>query len=402
MTTTSAESVATRTGLGYALYDADQHYYEAVDTWTRHLSRAHRNAARWAVIDGRQRLLVGDHLFTMNPDPTFATVGPPGVFEQYFRGNNQAGLELKDLLGQPQPTRPEYTDREARLAVLDAQGVAATLLLPTAGLGMEEMLNDRPGDLYALLEAVNRWLEDDWGYAYQDRLFPPALLSLADPELAVRELCRVRDAGARLIVLRPGPVVNGEHSWSPGNPRFDRFWATAAEAGVIVAYHAADSGYEWLARKWGEGSFSGIKTSPLPEIMQLHVERPIQDTLAALIGHGVFDRHPTLRVVTVELGSTWVLDLVKRMRTAYGKIPQQFGRDPVESFREHVWITPFYEDDLVGLSDAVGVDRILLGSDWPHPEGLRRPIDFLADLQALPEADHKRVLSDNLRDLLGI
>ena len=62
---------------------------------------------------------------------------------------------------------------------------------------------------------------------------------------------------------------------------------------------------------------------------------------------------------------------------AYGKTPQLFGRDPIESFREHVWVAPFYEDNITHLRDLHGADRILLGSDWPHPEGLSEPRAWL-------------------------
>src|SRR5690606_14197236 len=110
------------------------------------------------------------------------------------------------------------------------------------------------------------------------------------------------------------------------------------------------------------------------------IERPVFDMVAAMVCHGLFDRHPTLKVATLELGSAWVPELHRRLRVAYGKSPQLFGRDPIESFREHVWVAPFYEDDMAKLKDLIGVDRILFGSDWPHAEGLFDPKSFADDL----------------------
>lgn len=393
------------TSVGYPLYDADEHYYENVDTFTRHLPAESRGVIRWATIDGKRRMLVAERLWTMNADPAFARVGAPGVLGDFFRGINPEGKTVAETVGdqiQEVDAVPPYRDRDDRLRTLDEHGVAATLLFPTAGVGMEEMLRDHPTDLYNVVGAFNRWLEDEWGYAHQDRLFAVPMISLIDPDKAVAELERVRDRGARWVVMVPGPVRTGPLSWSPGDPRFDRFWATAAEANIVVALHGGDSGYHWVAKKWGEDAFRGIETGALSEVLELHIERPTQETLAAIMAHGVFDRHPTLRMATIEVGSRWAIELLFHLRKAYGKYPTKFRRDPVESFTEHLWIAPFYEDDIVELRDTIGADHILFGSDWPHPEGLRLPADYLRDLAPLAEAEQKLIMSDNLRRLLRL
>ena len=79
----------------------------------------------------------------------------------------------------------------------------------------------------------------------------------------------------------------------------------------------------------------------------------------------------------------------------------KFGRDPVESFREHVWVAPFYEDDIGKIRDAIGADRILLGSDWPHPEGLSEPRAAVSDFASLGTAEQRMVLRENLKYLSG-
>jgi predicted TIM-barrel fold metal-dependent hydrolase len=394
-----------KTSVGYPLYDADEHYYENVDTWTRHLPKESRNAIRWAQIDGKRRLLVADKLWTMNSDPAFARVGAPGVLGDFFRGINPEGKTVAETVGDQIETvddTPPYRDRDARLRTLDEQGVIATNLFPTSGVGMEEMLRDRPTDLYNVVGAFNRWLEDEWGYAYQDRIHAVPMISLIDPDKAVAELERVRDRGAKWVVMVAGPIRTGPLSWSPGDRRYDRFWATAAEANMTVAYHGGDSGYHWVGEKWGEGAFTGIETGALSEVMELHIERPIQDTMAAIVCHGVFDRHPTLRIATIEVGSHWAIELFFHLKKSYGKLPMKFQRDPVESFKEHVWIAPFYEDNIVELRDEIGADHILFGSDWPHPEGLRLPIDYLHDIAALSPAEQKMIMSDNLKGLLHL
>jgi hypothetical protein len=61
-----------------------------------------------------------------------------------------------------------------------------------------------------------------------------------------------------------------------------------------------------------------------------------------------------------------------------------------------VWVTPFWEDDVDALLADMRVDRLLLGSDWPHAEGVRQPADFVTEcLSNLPERDVRRVGREN-------
>ena len=384
----------------WPLFDVDQHYYEAEDAFTRHLEPAYRSAIRWVEIDGRRRLLVNDHLFRMLANPTFDPVAKPGVLAEYYRAKNTVGLDPKAMM-ELEPIRPEYRDRAARVAAMDAQGVGGAVLLPTLALGIEELLHDDPPALHAAFHSFNRWLDEDWGFARDERITAPALMTLVDPQLAETELEWVINQGARAICFRPAPVVGPFESRSPADPMYDRFWSMVTDADLLVTYHAADSGYSRFAAAWGEKThFQGYKDAPLTEIMSLHLERPIFDTLAVLLAHGLFDRHRKLRVATVELGSGWVPELLRRLEIAYGKMPRAFPVDPVESFLEHVWVTPFHEEHVPDLVRRIGADRVLFGSDWPHPEGISEPRVFLDDIAGLPADQQQLIMSDNLRRLL--
>jgi hypothetical protein len=71
--------------------------------------------------------------------------------------------------------------------------------------------------------------------------------------------------------------------------------------------------------------------------------------------------------------------------------------DPVETLRAHVWVAPFYEDDLGSLKDDLGLDHLLFGSDLPHAEGLADPITFAEDLRRHDDTDQeiRTVMADN-------
>jgi len=83
-------------------------------------------------------------------------------------------------------------------------------------------------------------------------------------------------------------------------------------------------------------------------------------------------------------------------------MPDRFDEHPADVLRRHVWINPFHEDDMAALVAAVGADRVLFGSDFPHPEGLGEPLEFEAQLAGLPAADVRKIMSQNLQDLLRL
>jgi predicted TIM-barrel fold metal-dependent hydrolase len=131
--------------------------------------------------------------------------------------------------------------------------------------------------------------------------------------------------------------------------------------------------------------------------------RAVSDFYAAAACQLLFERFPGLRLASVENGASWIPDLLHRLDDAANRNPGSFPHHPREVFGEHVWVTPFWEDDVAAIARDVRVDRLLLGSDWPHAEGTRAPADFLTEsLGQLPEADVRRIARDNALELLGI
>ena len=83
-------------------------------------------------------------------------------------------------------------------------------------------------------------------------------------------------------------------------------------------------------------------------------------------------------------------------------MPHEFLEDPVVAFKRGVYVSPFWEDDFQSIVDVMGADRIVFGSDWPHPEGLKDPITFVDDLKALPAADIAKIMGGNLMELMKV
>ena len=382
-------------------FDSDNHYYEATDAFTRYLDRGMaRRAMQWAEVDGRQRLLVGGKVNRFIPNPTFDPVAKPGSLNEYFRGRNPRGMDMAGLFGDLEPIRPEYRDRDARLAVMDAQGIAGCFLFPTLGVGMEEALAHDPEAAVAAFHAFNLWLDEDWGYAYQGRIFAAPMITLVDVDAAVAELEAVLARDARMVCIKGGPVVMRDGRVSPSDTRFDPFWARVDEAGVSVGIHSGDAGFNRYVDDWERvGEFRAFAYTPLRVVLSM--SRPPFDTMAALVCQGLFDRFPRVRIASIEAGADWVPDLVKKLAKVYGQNPAGFASDPVASFRDHVWVAPFYEDDLAEVKETLGLDHLLFGSDWPHAEGLVEPRAFADDLRrnGFTDEEIRVVMCDNGRVL---
>jgi predicted TIM-barrel fold metal-dependent hydrolase len=71
---------------------------------------------------------------------------------------------------------------------------------------------------------------------------------------------------------------------------------------------------------------------------------------------------------------------------------------PSDLLRRHLWVSPFFEDDIPALCETLGTAHVLAGSDYPHPEGLANPAEFAAELADLPPSARRLILRDNFRN----
>lgn len=384
--------------LGYAAFDADNHYYEALDAFTRHLDPAlGPRTIQWAEIDGRKYHVVGGRVSRAVVNPTFDPIAKAGAMHDYFRGNPE-GRNPLEFLREREPIRPEYRDRDARLAVMDEQGVEQVWLFPTLGVLYEELLKEDPEAVAIVFRAFNQWVDEDWGFAYRDRIFAAPYISLADVNAAVRELDWALERGARVVCMRPAAPTTVFGQLPPADPWFDPFWSRVNETGITVVVHAGDSGYssQGYARDGFSASFGG---SGRPSIKMLAIERAIYDFLASLLFDRLFTRFPNVRIASVENGSEFLPDLFRKLQSVSRKIPGFFPDDPVETFRRNIWINPFWEDDPYETVELMGADRVIFGSDWPHIEGMPEPLDYVRELKDFDDDTRRLIMRDNTREL---
>jgi predicted TIM-barrel fold metal-dependent hydrolase len=393
----------------FKFFDADNHYYEAEDAFTRYPSdrMTSERYVRWLTeSDGkRRRLFFGTQEADTVSNPTFHRVIAPGSYhgilmEQTDHRTPRVPLELFEI-------NPAYRSREARLATMDEQGVEKVVLFPTLGVTVEGLMADDADMLHDCFHAFNRWLDDDWGFAHQDRIYAAPYIPLRDVDRAVQELEWVLDRGARVITMRPGPA----YGRSPAHPHFDPFWARVNEAGVLVTYHVYDgaSAYRDMFRRyWAAPPEPLTPEVAVVESALFGTDVQIMETLSALILHNLFGRFPNIRVGSMEMGSSWVplllsrLDHVgalteRRVRSFGGELAHK----PSDIFRRHIWVSPFPEDDIPPLVELIGAGHVLMGSDFPHGEGTPKPADYVNSLKGLDGATVKRIMRDNALGLIS-
>jgi predicted TIM-barrel fold metal-dependent hydrolase len=383
--------------------DAEHHYYEPDDCFSRHLESRFSDRALHVVVtaNGERRWLFGDRPMSK---ASYARdrVLPAGAYGERKKG---------------EPFPPEvnahgetFTSRERRLALMDEQDTDAALMLPSMTIHVEHDLRSDVPAAVANLRSFNRWIEEEWGYAHNDRIFGVPYIALLDVHEAVLELERVLNLGARSVMIKSGPV-NGR---SPGHPDFDPFWARLDEAGVPLVMHLDNGGYtEYFSAAWGENPNPDERHVTPFQWATCFGSRPFQDTLAQLILWNVFGRFENIRLLSMSSGCDWVGSILRLDAFADPTFPYAHDEAtwwpggtlqslPSEVLRTKVFIAPFVYEDVPQLCRAVGYTQVLMASDYPHPEGFADARSFRRLVAPLPEQQQQAILHDNLATLLRL
>jgi predicted TIM-barrel fold metal-dependent hydrolase len=414
--------------LPYRVYDADNHFYPAGDAVDRYLDPKMRARAlapgetfqleneediqEVKHVEGRTWRTIGEHPVPegghggvdLSELPEMeANIPIPGAMLNRLNPMRDLDqLNRAQLVDRYNQMRPAFEHKDPRLALMDFQGVQAAVV--HAGGAPSEPAFER-GDVeagYSVTRAFNQWLQDDWGFAYQNRIFVPAIVPLRDVDHAVAELDWVLAQGARMINLQPGPA----YGRSPFDPYFDPFWARINEAEARVAVHLAGANYQRYGADWGEDPNAKYSEYNAFQWVSYWSDRPITETITAMMFHNLFGRFPNVKVLVAEFGTPWLPYLVRKLDHAallgrhpkWGKLP---GR-PSQIFKRHFVVAPFPEENISRPMEVVGPDCLVFGSDFPHSEGLPDPVQYAGQLKGLDEVTVKKIMRDNLANFLGL
>lgn len=422
--------------LPFRVFDADHHFYPPDDAQTRYLSAAMLSRA---FLPGESTLVVAEEdeapktedqilLDAKKVDEsTWRTVGEHPVPEGGHGGVDYSDipametnipipgamlnklnpmrdldkLSRAELVARYNSMRPAFETKDPRIALMDLQGVQAAVIHPLANAGTSAF---KRGDVeagYAVARAFNQWVEDDWAYNYQDRIHVPATIPMADVDMAVAELERVLAKGARFVDLVPGPAWYGR---SPFDTYFDPFWARMNESHTRVAVHLGAS-YVRLGAEWGEDPNAAYSQYNGFQWFSWWGDRPIMETVAAMIFQGLFQRFPNIKVLIAEFGTVWVPYTLRKLDHAamLGRRPKYVNRlegRPSSLFKQHCVVAPYPEENITRVMEVTGPDCLVFGSDFPHAEGLPDPVQYAAVLKGMDDALVRKLMRENLEAFL--
>jgi predicted TIM-barrel fold metal-dependent hydrolase len=262
---------------------------------------------------------------------------------------------------------------------------------------------------FAGARACNRGVAEFCGD--DERLVGVGFVPMHDVDLAMVELDFALSQGLGAIWVPATPWAG----MSPGHGAWDPFYARLAEAGVPFTLHVGGSPRE-LAPAWvnnGMPSPRGFEEGGgehihAREMSALH--HPSEVFLTSVIFDGVFERHPTLQGMCVELGAGWVPQLLDRLDwvvdiwSRNDDALQALSAKPSEIAARHLTFTPYVYEDVGALINQSSDDLYLFSTDFPHPEGGRDPLgrfDRSLATAGISESKQAKFYSNNFRRALS-
>ncbi|GGL13823.1 amidohydrolase family protein [Nocardia jinanensis] len=384
------------------IFDADQHMYETPDALTKYLPEKYKSAVHFVQLGRQTRISILGKIRDYIPNPTFDKVAAPGAWEAFFAAENHEGKTLTEMARERvMDAIPSFRAPEPRIDSLNAQGVQEALIYPTLANLVEHSASEDPELCSAMIHALNRWMVETWGFTHENRLFMTPVINLGLVDEGLRELEYVLENGAKAILIKPAPVRNWKGWRSPALPEFDPFWREVEAANLPVVLHASQPPLDDYINMW-EPPNSQVFTEMSAFRWIALGHREITDMITSLITHGTFTRFPKLRVASIENGSAWLQPLFHDYQDFYKKMPQAFPEHPIDVFRRNIWVSPFWEGSVADVVETVGWDRVMFGSDFPHPEGLEEPKGFFRYAEGMDEKRTYDFMGDNARRFLGL
>ena len=394
--------------LPYETFDADNHLYENRDALTKFLPREYEGAIRYVDVDGRTKLAIRDQISHYIPNPTFARVAVPGGWGNTAANRGHGGIGGRTgVRSKAMPSLDAFFDPEPRLELMKDMGIDRTLLWPTLASVIEERVADDPDLVVAIVHALNQWMHEHWSFVYSDAIFATPIISLAaGADKALEELQYIHERGARIFLIRVAPVPTWKGRKSFALPEFDPFWEEVQRLDVAVGMHSGDPGYQRYVNEW-EGIANEMlpfKSMGSPAFQAMMSEKNVvQDGMASIIGHGLATRFPKLKFMPVEYWSEWIRPFIQRIQAAYESSPVLFDEDPLEVFKRNIYVHIFHEPDPQGLLDlGLPADRLMFGSDFPHPEGLGDPLAYSEVVEGLAPDVQELIMGGTLAKALKV
>jgi uncharacterized protein len=375
--------------------DADSHWSEPPDLFTSRAPAKYRDRMpRVEEVDGQLVWMFDGH--QVGRFSAAGVVGRDGHKESAHKALREWTIDEVHV---------GAYDPQVRLGVLDECGIDAQIIFPsTIGLGGQDLgLVDDEALCRLAVEVYNDGMAEiqaDSG----NRLLPLPLMPAWNVDTCVAEAKRVAALGARGVNMTSDPQDLGAPDLA--STAWDPLWETCSDLQLPVHFHIG-------ASVTGMTFYGKYPWASHPENTKLAIGGTLlfignARVVANLILSGMFDRHPDLKMVSVESGIGWIPFILETLDYEMAEnAPQelsQLGKMPSEYFRTNLYATFWFENNrnkLPDLIEAVGEDNILFETDFPHPTCLYpTPLESVAARMATLEPGARaKILGENARKL---
>ena len=372
--------------------DADTHFTEPHDLWTK------RAPAQW-----RDRM---PHVTDVDGEATWVVdgavlgrAGAGGVIDMNgVKGRSFEGLYEWDI----EHAHAGAYDPVARLELLDEVGVFAQIIFPgvvgLGGQGLADTITDLR--LRMLCMEIFNDASAELQAESERRFLPMPVLPAWDVDECVREAERVAGLDMRGVNMTCDPQDLGSPDLA--NRAWDPLWEVCADLQLPVHFHigASLTAMNFFGNYCWPSQDEYVKPAIGGSMLFINNARVVINTVFA----GIFDRHPKLKMVSVESGVGWIPFILETMDyELWENAPDQareLSRMPSEYFKDHWYATFWFErnqGDLTGLVSKVGEDNILFETDFPHPTCLYpKPLDTMTEKMAtLPAPTRRKIMGEN-------
>jgi len=359
------------------ILSSDSHVFEPPDLWTTRIDAAFRDRApRMQRTDGADQLVVeADQVISgigliSNAGARFEapeTISGQGRFEDVPRGGYDPVQHLRDM---------------------EVDGVAGEVLYPSQGLFYFRVADTAL--MSAIFRAYNDWLAE-FCKTDASRLKGIAMINLDDVQDGIRELERAARLGLGGAMITEYPLEHRRYD----QPEYEPFWAAAQALGMPLSLHTA-------TRRQGKIRGAGDKTLRDASSRATKAFYPAL-SMCDMIFSGVFERYPRLTLAIVEFELAWAPHVLTSMdytyRERHGEAIYRFkgGMRPSDFFHRNIVLS--FQEDVIGirLRDAIGVDNMMWGSDYPHSEStFPRSREILkAILAGVPDDEQAKIVGGN-------
>lgn len=293
---------------------------------------------------------------------------------------------------------PGCYDPLARLKDMDTDGVAAQINFPTWPRLAGTLFTVDSKDKKLALECVKAWNDfviDEWCATAPDRYIPLVIVPLWDPVLAAKEIERTAAKGAKTVSFAENPAPLGLPSFHTDH--WDPFFKTIEEVDMPICLHFGSS---------GQVSYTSPDAPRL--VMSALLGQNAMSAMTEIIFSPVLHKFPKTKFVLSESGIGWIPYLLERLDQMWTEHRHyqnvNFDRRPTDLFKDHFWVCTIVETFGLRIRDEIGVDKIMLESDYPHadsswPHTRKKAEELLADV---PEDEAKMIAETNARELFHL